>query len=166
MEYILFARSILAIERGCFYLNKKDCYELRKGVLRELADGFAWIHNNFKYFKRLNKHKVKITGAAEWLLDNIYLIEKEFKAVKKSMPLEYFESLPSGREYLKYVEIDSNSDEHLLCLPRIFILAKRCIQEKRKINLENMTDFILFYENSSKNQEYSDYNLLSYLIII
>ena len=93
-------------EGKCFYLGKNNYYELRKNVLKELAHGFSSIHDNFKYFKTLNKHKVKIVGAAEWLLDNIYLIEKEYKCVKKSMPLEYFKSLPYGSDYLKYIEDD------------------------------------------------------------
>ena len=47
-------------EGKCFYLGKNNYYELRKNVLRELADGFSCIHDNFKYFKTLNKNKIKV----------------------------------------------------------------------------------------------------------
>lgn len=170
-------------EGKCFYLGKNNYYELRKNVLRELADGFSCIHDNFKYFKTLNKHKVKIVGAAEWLLDNIYLIEKEYKCVKKSMPLEYFKSLPYGSDYLKYIESDYDScnrkhsknshsrsakeninsnmnsveDASHKNIPRILILAKKYIDEKRKLELENLISYIKYYEELEQNKKNIDY---------
>ena len=160
-------------------MSKNNYYELRKNVLRELADGFSCIYDNFKYFKNLNKHKVKIVSAAEWLLDNIYLIEKEYKCVKKRMPLEYFESLPYGIDYLKYIDGDynnckkncdknlknksdkeniNNSNEYLdKNIPRILILAKKYIGEKRKLNLEDLISYIKYYEELEENKKNIDY---------
>ena len=41
------------------------------------------------------KSGYKVLGASEWLLDNIYLIEKEYKGIKMEMPIDYFKGLPS-----------------------------------------------------------------------
>ena len=184
-------------------MRKNNHYELRKNVLRELADGFSCIHDNFKYFKTLNKHKVKVVGGAEWLLDNIYLIEREYKCVKKRMPLEYFKSLPYDADYLKYIKMDycksnkvksdcitlssdklekaygesdkkdnknlnnrldrkknsGNWEEE--CndknIPRILILAKKYINEKRELELENLVSYINYYEKIEENKKDIDY---------
>ena len=183
MVKITLALTELGDEGKCFYLSKNNYYELRKNVLRELADGFSCIHDNFKYFKTLNKNKVKIIGAAEWLLDNIYLIEKEYKCVKKCMPLEYFKSLPYGEEYLKYInvnyddivtacdninaknaksEINKKSSLNKYSdmennIPRILIVAKRYINEKRNLEINDLIDYIKYYEDFEENKNNSDY---------
>lgn len=183
------ALAVKAVEGKCFYLGKNNYYELRKNVLRELSDGFSCIHDNFKYFKTLNKNKVRICGAAEWLLDNIYLIEKEYKCVKKCMPLEYFKSLPYGSDYLEYIGIDecehtdsleSNINRHKKNkehksivknakkghhkgnskednIPRILVLAKRYINEKKKIELDDLVNYIKYYDNLERNKSKIDY---------
>lgn len=183
MVKITLALTELGDEGKCFYLSKNNYYELRKNVLRELADGFSCIHDNFKYFKTLNKNKVKIIGAAEWLLDNIYLIEKEYKCVKKCMPLEYFKSLPYGEEYLKYINVNYD-DIVTACdninaknakseinrksslnkysdmennIPRILIVAKRYINEKRNLEINDLIDYIKYYEDFEENKNNSDY---------
>ena len=145
-------------------MNKSNYYELRKNVLRELADGFSCIHDNFKYFKNLNKNNSKIITAAEWLLDNIYLVEKEYKCIKKSMPIEYFKSLPYGKEYLQYIGInyDNGIDKKRKYknkdfIPRILILAQKYIDEKRDLELHTLIDFIKQYEDSQKNKDNIDY---------
>ena len=86
------------MEKGVFYLKGNNSYGVRKNVLKELAEGFSCIHDNFKYFSKLSKDGYKVLGASEWLLDNIYLIEKEYKAIKVEMPIDYFKGLSSVGE--------------------------------------------------------------------
>ncbi|NME83091.1 glucoamylase family protein [Clostridium sp. SM-530-WT-3G] len=105
--------------------GKKNYHRLRKNVLNELADAFSSIQDTYKYLKKLNKHNVKVLGAAEWILDNTYLVEREYKCVKKEMPLDYFKGLPSDRTF-----------------PRIFNVAKNYINVSRNIYIENMEEYI------------------------
>ena len=88
-------------------MEKNNSYGVRRNVLRELSDGFFSIHDNYKYFSKLSKEGYKVLEASEWLLDNIYLIEKEYKAIKMEMPIDYFEGL---------ISIDSREQ-----VPRIFL---------------------------------------------
>ena len=89
-------------------MKKNNSYGVRKNVLRELADGFSCIHENFKYFSKLSKSGYKVLGASEWLLDNIYLIEKEYKGIKMEMPIDYFKGLPSiGEKITKKIKSSS-----------------------------------------------------------
>ncbi|MGL5354631.1 MAG: hypothetical protein ACRDA5_15165, partial [Clostridium sp.] len=51
----------------------------RKAVLLELKEAFSGILHNYRYLNKLVKHGETVIGPSEWLLDNIYLIEKEYK---------------------------------------------------------------------------------------
>ena len=80
--------------KGVFLLKNDTSYGLRINVLRELSESFNYIYKSFKYFKKLIKHKQKIIPAAQWIIDNVYLIEKEYKNIKHSMTIDYFKGLP------------------------------------------------------------------------
>ncbi|SFC75903.1 GH36-type glycosyl hydrolase domain-containing protein [Clostridium uliginosum] len=148
-------------------MKKNNSYGLRKNVLGELNQGFSCIHENFKYFRKLSKGRNKVLGAAEWLLDNIYLIEKEYKAIKKEMPIDYFKSLPSIAEFIdnidhkkmykindsfKSKDFDEKMDfekknhenynEFENELPRIFVVAKNYVNAGGDIDGESFTKYI------------------------
>lgn len=145
-------------------MKKNNSYGLRRNILRELNQGFSCIHENFKYFKKLSKGRNKVLGAAEWLLDNIYLIEKEYKAIKREMPIDYFKSLPSITEFNDNVDHDkayriNNSfksknfyDERRYEknyyneveneLPRIFVVAKMYVDMGGDIDYESFIKYI------------------------
>lgn len=105
-------------------MKGENYYKLRKNVLKELADSFSCIQDTYKYLKKLNKHNVNVLGAAEWILDNIYLIEKEYKCVKREMPLDYFKGLPHDT------------------LPRIFNVAKNYINGSRNVSIDDLEEYI------------------------
>ena len=58
-------------------MEKTSHVESRKVIYQELKDAFKGILNNHKYINSLSKKREEIIPSAEWLLDNIYLIEKE-----------------------------------------------------------------------------------------
>lgn len=87
----------------------------RKTVLMELNEAFKGILHNHKYLNKLMRQGEEVIPSAEWILDNIYLIEKEFKTIKHNLPYSYFDNLPT-------IEIDGVS------YPRIYSLAKDYIE--------------------------------------
>ncbi|MGL4772624.1 MAG: GH36-type glycosyl hydrolase domain-containing protein, partial [Clostridium sp.] len=91
---------------------------LRKNVLNELKISFQDIKKDYKYIKSLSKEGEELLGSSEWLLDNIYLIEKEYKSVKDNMPYDYFSNLPP--------EETSKNEVN----PRVYLLAKEYINKK------------------------------------
>jgi len=118
-------------------LSTKENAQYRKHILNELKLGFTEIKENYKYIKDLARNKEEIIGSGEWLLDNIYLIEKEYKNIKKDMPKEYFDNLPvvEGQEANK--------------IPRILIYAKEYIKIKEGIvSQEEVTKFIIRKEEN------------------
>lgn len=164
-------------------MKKNNSYGLRRNVLKELNEGFSNIYDNFKYFKKLSKSREKVLGAAEWLLDNIYLIEKEYRSIKKEMPIDYFKSLPSIEQLnddidkkKKYNMNDAsksnnfgrenniengnykypNEDDNEL--PRIFVVAKNYICNGGKIDSESFIKYInkTQEENLGVNLDYDN----------
>ena len=113
-------------------MKNNDSYGSRKNVIRELSDSYTSIYEGFKYFKKLDKSETMIPGAAQWLLDNIYLIEKEYKSIKLSMPMDYFKGLP--------LDMSEDSDENPV--PQIFKVAKDYIRDKGVIEENSCIDYI------------------------
>ena len=102
----------------------------RKTVLMELNEAFKGILHNHKYLNRLVKQGEEVIPSAEWLLDNIYLIEKEFKTIKHNLPYSYFDNLP-------------NIDIEGVSYPRIYNLAKEYIEiNQNVIDEEEIIKFI------------------------
>jgi cellobiose phosphorylase len=145
-------------------LKKNNPYGVRKSVLRELEYGFSSIHENFKYFNKLSKDGYKVLGASEWLLDNIYLIEKEYKGIKMEMPIDYFKGLSSiGRVHYhqnqnEYNNMNNNGNIHKKDsdrVPRIFIVAKNYINNENEIDCDKFISYInkLQKESLSTNSE-------------
>ncbi|MGL5153006.1 MAG: GH36-type glycosyl hydrolase domain-containing protein [Clostridium sp.] len=106
---------------------------LRKNVLSELKSSFQEIKKDHKYIKTLSKDGEELLGSAEWLLDNIYLIEKEYKNIKENMPIDYFTNLPPDEA--KKNEVN----------PRIYIIAKDYVNKKEGVVEEK--DLVKYINN-------------------
>ena len=109
---------------------------IRKTVLMELNEAFKGILHNHKYLNKLVKQGEEVIQSAEWLLDNIYLIEKEFKTIKHNLPYSYFENLPN-------INIDG------IKYPRIYSFAKDYIDINQGIKDEE--DPIKFINNLNED---------------
>ena len=111
----------------------------RKTVLLELNNAFKGILHNHKYLNKLVKQGEDVIPSAEWVLDNIYLIEKEYKTIKHNLPYDYFENLPN-------ISVENFS------YPRIYALAKNYIEINN--NLVTLEECIRFIKSQKE-----DYNI-------
>ena len=119
-------------------MKKSNSLICRKDIFNELKLSFIKIKDTYKYIKDLSNKGENIIPAGNWLLDNIYLIEKEYKSVKKNMPKEYFDNL--------FIEEVQNKKS-----PRILLLAKKMLEEtKGKVSEKDSIKFIL-KENDKLN---------------
>lgn len=91
-------------------------------LLKRLSDNEDILFNTIKLLQQNIKEKKSISPAAEWLLDNFYLIEDEILIGKRYLPKGYSKGLPrlsSGkhegfpRVYDIAIEIISHSDGHV-----------------------------------------------------
>ncbi|MGO5066566.1 cyclic beta 1-2 glucan synthetase [Clostridium sporogenes] len=113
----------------------------RKLVLESLDKSYERIMNNYKYIVSLDEDINMTVPAGEWLLDNIYLIEKQYKDIKKNMPSSYYVKLPVINKGV------------MKCYPRVYHLALAIIHNFHG----NMNkDFIIKFMN-----EYQKNNILT-----
>lgn len=146
------------MQKGVFYLKKNNSYGVRKSVLRELTEGFYCIHENFRYFSKLHKNGNKVLGASEWLLDNIYLIEREYKAIKIEMPIDYFKGLSSIGE-TNYGKNSSNDNGNKELVPRIFKVAKNYINDGNEIDCDKFISYINEFQEKIISENFNNKEL-------
>lgn len=89
----------------------KSRIKCTKVLLNDMEDSYREIIKNYEYINSLVSSNNDIIHSCQWLLDNIYLIEKEYKMVKANLPLKYCADLP----------LNTEKD---LCVPRIYTLAQ------------------------------------------
>ena len=66
----------------------------KKKLISNLDKSYEKILKGYENIDREGKSKKEILPAAEWLLDNLYLVEKEYKNIKYNMPQSYYNDLP------------------------------------------------------------------------
>jgi cyclic beta-1,2-glucan synthetase len=107
-----------AFEISTYYSHTKNT-NCRRKLIRNLDSSYKKIIKGYDYIDKDVKNRREIVPAAEWLLDNLYLIEKEYKAIKHDMPESYYKNLPViskgimkgyPRVYHIAVEIVSHTD--------------------------------------------------------
>ena len=107
-------------------------------LLRRLSDNEKILQEVYAILTTEVSEKERIVPAAEWLLDNYYLIEEQIYTAKRHFPKGYSKGLPQlangksaglPRVYDMAVEIISHSDGH--------------------IDLNNLTGFIQAYQDNT-----------------
>lgn len=92
-------------------------------------------HDLFEIDEDREYRKIKGT---QWILDNIYVIEKEYKFIKKHLSKKYLKSLPI---------LKSGS---LKGYPRIYAISREILGfYKDKVSIENISAFLSKYQNTT-----------------
>lgn len=108
----------LAAQISVHYSETKKT-NIRRKLMKSLDASFRKIMKGYEYIDKEIGNDGDILPAAEWLLDNLYLIEKEYKDIKDNMPESYYRNLPImskgimkkyARIYQIAVEIVSHTD--------------------------------------------------------
>jgi len=66
----------------------------KKKLISNLDRSYEKILKGYENVYKEGKNKREVVPAAEWLLDNLYLVEKEYKSIKHNMPKTYYNDLP------------------------------------------------------------------------
>lgn len=82
-----------AHELSSHYSSTKHATRQRK-LIRSLNKSYEEIISSYEYISKVLEGKRELVPAAEWLLDNFYLIEKEYKDIKYTISRNYFGNLP------------------------------------------------------------------------
>ncbi|MCY6356795.1 GH36-type glycosyl hydrolase domain-containing protein [Clostridium sp. ZS2-4] len=82
-----------ALEISNHYSSSKNINYKRK-LIKNLDKRYSSIIKGYEYIDKDVRSKKEVAPAAEWLLDNLYLVEKEYKHIKQNMPEKYYKNLP------------------------------------------------------------------------
>jgi len=112
--------------------------ENKDKLLPRLAENEAIISDIFSLLAAATKEKSQITRAAEWLLDNYYLIEEQIRIARKHLPKGYSRELPrlAGGPSAGY--------------PRVYDLALEIVSHgDGKVEMASMCHFVSSYQEAS-----------------
>ncbi len=104
-------------------------------LLKRLADNESLLLEVHRILTESVKTNHTIVPAAEWLLDNFYLIEEQIYTGTKHLPKGYSKALPQ----LAKGELEG--------LPRVYDIAVKIISHSDgRVDLKSITGFIKFYQ--------------------
>ncbi len=104
-------------------------------LLTRLNNNFKNITDVYKYFYEKSNSNVPICSASEWILDNYYIIEEQYKILTHQLDKNFFKQLL----YLK--------NSIFKGLPRIFAVCYELISHTDgRLDKENLTSFIESYQ--------------------
>lgn len=72
-------------------VKKSNC---KRKLMVSLDKSYNKIIKVYEHIDNEIHNKREVVPAAEWLLDNLYLIEKEYKDIRHNMPKGYYNNLP------------------------------------------------------------------------
>ena len=117
------------------YTHKLSTKPAQDHLLKRLADNEIILHKVRKLITDSIKRKNQITPAAEWLIDNFYLIEEHIRNAKKHFPKDYSEDLPQL--------LDGASAG----LTRIYDIVLQIISHSDgRIDIESLSSFVYAYQ--------------------
>ena len=117
------------------YTHKLSTKPAQDHLLKRLADNEIILHKVRKLITDSIKRKNQITPAAEWLIDNFYLIEEHIRNAKKHFPKDYSEDLPQL--------LDGASAG----LTRIYDIVLQIISHSDgRIDIESLSSFVNAYQ--------------------
>ena len=100
--------------------------------LKELG---ALLHGAYEFFVREFEAQGALSSAAEWLLDNFYVVQQALRQVREDMPEGYYRQLPKL------------STSSLAGHPRIYALARELIGYREgQLDVDRMTRFVQAYQ--------------------
>ena len=107
-------------------------------LLSRAEEHFSLLTRAYEYFSKLTPRNYLPSMAAEWLLDNFYLIQKTFRQVQTDLPEKYYRELPklsSGR---------------LKGYPRIYEIAFEIIRmDTGRVDFDQARQFLLAFQQAS-----------------
>src|SRR5436190_8682972 len=110
-------------------------HNLSEELLQRLAENENVLLEVHKILSELVKENSRIVPAAEWLLDNFYLIEEQIYTGKKHLPKGYSKTLP---------KLTKGASEDL---PRVYDIAIEIISHSDgRVDLKSLTSFIIAYQ--------------------
>lgn len=116
------------------YKKKKGCTYL----FSRLDDNYRFISNVYKQINEYSKMKLPLCPGCDWLLDNFYIIEEQYKDLKQNNNPRIFKDL------------NLIKDGYLKNYPRVFVLALELVSHTDgRLDKKQLIDFITSYQSKA-----------------
>jgi len=120
------------------YYKKEVKTNSRRTIMKSLDLSYKNILKGYNYIDEEIRSKKEVVPASEWLIDNLYLIEKEYKDIRHNMPMEYYKNLPVIHRGL------------LKGFPRIYYIASELVAHTDgRINESSIINFVNAYQENT-----------------
>ncbi len=132
--------------------SDKDTYPMER-----LDDNFKYITKTYEMLNKDLKEKIIIHPAGEWLIDNYYIIEENYKTLKKEMNL---------KKYINFVGISNGIYDGFA---RIYVLASEIVAyTEGKIEVQHLKQLLQSYQNKKtlNMEEIWNISLFFYIALI
>lgn len=104
-------------------------------LLDRLQEQGEILRDAYEYFVQVSEAQEALSYAAEWLLDNFYVVQQALRQVREDMPKGYYRQLP---------KLDTSPLEGY---PRIYALAREIIGYcEGHLDLDRVTRFVQTYQ--------------------
>ena len=135
----IFTRDKLVLHAAALAKRHVLVYnQVSEQLLKRLAENENILLEVYALLTETIKKNNRIAPAAEWLLDNFYLIEEQIYTGKKHLPKGYSKALP------RLLKGDSAD------LPRVYDMAVEIISHSDgHIDINSLTDFVNSYQTVS-----------------
>ena len=67
-------------------------------IANRLKKFTEFFQSSYQYLDESAKAQISTSSAAEWLLDNFYVLEQAIRQVEEDMPAEYYNRLPKTED--------------------------------------------------------------------
>lgn len=126
-------------------MGKNNLHKIKKSIIDTIQNSYYNINKNYKYFRKVSKNKEEILNAAQWLLDNFYMIERTYKEIKLCINKNFLEHIP-------YTIVDNKITVRILNISRNYINCGN------KIELNELCSYINKIQKYNKDSEEYDIN--------
>lgn len=118
--------------------HRSSTHSRSNSLLARLADNEAVLAHSCEMLTRAHRSDRRITPAAEWLLDNYYLIEEQIRTAQRHLPQSYSRELP---------QLISGPSAGL---PRVYDIALETISHgDGRVDKDSLTRFVTSYQTVS-----------------
>jgi cyclic beta-1,2-glucan synthetase len=88
-------------------------------LLDRVEDYYKAVQKAYRTFSSATDDGAQASSAAEWLLDNFYIVQQAVRQIREDLPSKYYRELP------KLV------DGELSGYPRVYVIAREIVQERQ-----------------------------------
>ncbi|MEK2646030.1 GH36-type glycosyl hydrolase domain-containing protein [Bdellovibrio sp. BCCA] len=120
------------------HLEVDKAPKIRRRLLHRMRDSGDKLLSSYKLLVEAARNKEAVSPAAEWLIDNFYVVEEQLREIQEDLPKSYYEELPK-------ISIGD-----LAGYPRIYALSLALVAHSdSRLDVETIRRFIQAFQTKA-----------------